>query len=74
MLAFDPTRRWLYVAAESGVLTMLDVSAPAGRVIGRDRVGDNAHVVATDPGTGEVFLPIRRGAGGHPQLLVMAPN
>jgi DNA-binding beta-propeller fold protein YncE len=74
VLALDPARQFLYVAAESGVLTMLDVSAPAGRVLGRDRVGDNAHVVAVDPATGEVFLPIRRGASGRPQLLVMAPR
>jgi DNA-binding beta-propeller fold protein YncE len=74
VLAVDPARKWLYVAAESGVLTVLDTGPAPGRVIGRDRVGDNAHVVAVDAHDGSVFLPVRRGAGGRPQLLVMAPS
>jgi DNA-binding beta-propeller fold protein YncE len=74
VLAYDPARRFLYVAAESGVLTMLDVDPPAGRVLGRDRIGDNAHVVAVDPADDQVFLPIRRGNGGRPQLFVLTPT
>lgn len=74
MLALDPPRRLLYVASESGVLTTITTTAPAGRVTGRDMLGDNAHVVAVDPTTGESYFPLRTGPHGRPELLIETPN
>jgi DNA-binding beta-propeller fold protein YncE len=74
VLALDPPRRLLYVASESGVVTTITTSAPAGRVTGRDTLGDNAHIVAVDPTTGEAYFPLRTGPGGVPELLVEAPT
>jgi len=74
VLALDPPRRLLYVASESGVLTTITTAAPAGRVTGRDMLGDNAHIVAVDPTTGEAYFPMRTGPRGMPELLIEAPT
>ncbi len=74
VLAVDPVRQLLYVAAESGVLTIIDTARPGGRVLSRDRVGENAHVVALDPATGATYYPLSTGPDGVPELLVMGPN
>jgi hypothetical protein len=74
VLALDPPRRLLYVASESGVLTTITTTAPAGRVTGRDMLGDNAHVVAVDPTTGESYFPLRTGPHSRPELLIEAPK
>lgn len=78
VLALDLTRRLLYVAAESGVVTLIDTTAtdraPGGRVLGRDRLADNAHVVAVDPTTGIAYFPLRSGLHGHPVLLLTTPQ
>ena len=77
VLALDSSRHLLYVAAESGVVTMLDTTAtsarPGGRVIGRALLADNAHVVAVDRATGTVYFPLRSGPHG-PELLLTAPQ
>jgi len=74
VLALDPPRRLLYVASESGVLTTITTAAPAGRVTGRDMLGDNAHIVAVDPTTGAAYFPMRTGPRGMPELLIEAPT
>jgi hypothetical protein len=74
VLAVDPARHLLYVAAESGVVTTIDISPAAGRVTGRAYLADNAHVVAVDPSTGRAYFPIRDAGHGHPGLIVTAPN
>jgi len=62
------------VAAESGVVTTIDISPAAGRVTGRACLADNAHVVAVDPSTGRAYFPIRDAGHGHPGLIVTVPN
>jgi DNA-binding beta-propeller fold protein YncE len=73
VLAADPDRRLLYVAAESGVLTTLDLGPPAGRVTGRAHLADDAHVVAVDPATGRAYFPVPDAGEGHPGLLIATP-
>lgn len=74
VLALDRARHLLYVAAESGVVTMVDTAAPAGRVIGRAWLGGDAHVVAVDPFTGEAYFPLPAGRHGEPELLITSPS
>lgn len=73
VLAWDPGLQRLYVAAESGPLTVFDVSADKPRKIGEAKVADNAHVVAVDPASHRVYLPLRDVAG-RPVLRVMEPR
>jgi DNA-binding beta-propeller fold protein YncE len=70
VLALDTSRGLLYVAAESGVLTVLDTTPPEARVTGRAKFGDNAHVVAVDPTTGRAYFPVPDAGDGHPGLLI----
>jgi DNA-binding beta-propeller fold protein YncE len=71
VLAFDPGLGRVYVAAESGTVSVF-------RVEGRDLVheGDlrmpNAHTVAVDPRTHFVYFPLQDVKGG-PILRIMAP-
>jgi DNA-binding beta-propeller fold protein YncE len=74
VLALDQPRQLLYVASESGVVTTINTGTPTGRLTGRDMLGDNAHVVAVDPTTGESYFPLRTGPRGIPGLLIEAPT
>jgi DNA-binding beta-propeller fold protein YncE len=67
VLSLDPGRNRLYVAAESGTLTVFDVSGRAARSVAGGRAGPNAHSVAVDPDTHIVYLPLT-DVGGHPVL------
>jgi DNA-binding beta-propeller fold protein YncE len=73
VLAIDPIHDILYVAAESGVLTTLDIHTAPATVTGRAALGDNAHVVAVDPNTGQAYFPVLNNQG-RPTLLVTDPN
>lgn len=74
VLALDPARHLLYVAAESGVLTTIDTTPTGGRVTGRAALGDNAHVVVVDPTTGAAYFPLPSGPHGTPTLLITTPR
>jgi DNA-binding beta-propeller fold protein YncE len=74
VLAIDPALGWLYVAPESGDVTIFDINQPGLSVIGVARPGENAHTVAEDPGTHRVFFPLMRGPAGTPVLRVMKPK
>jgi YVTN family beta-propeller protein len=71
VLALDPGLDRLYVASESGTLTVLDVSGTVRRVA-QGYAGPNAHSVAVDPQTHVVYLPLT-DVGGHPVLRELAP-
>jgi len=73
VLAFDPALKRLYIAAESGPLTIFDVSAKKPVRIGEARLANNAHVVAVDPATYRVYFPLR-DVGGRPVLRVLEPH
>lgn len=74
VLAIDPPRRLLYIAAESGDVTTVVLRPAAGRVTGRSHLADNAHVVAVDPGTGRAYFPVPDTGAGHPGLVITTPN
>lgn len=74
VLAYDPGAARLYVAAESGWLTILDQHNRRLTVTGRAYLADNAHVVAVDPTTHRSYYPVPHGAGGEPTLLTFDPT
>jgi DNA-binding beta-propeller fold protein YncE len=73
VLAYDQTAHRLYVAAESGTVTVLDQHGRALVLAGSGHLADNAHVVTVDPITHHSFYPIPEGPDGHPLLLEQAP-
>jgi DNA-binding beta-propeller fold protein YncE len=73
VLAIDPGLGWLYVAAESGDLTVFDLNASGIVLIGHDHPGAHSHSVAVDPVTHRVFFPLIAGPKGTPVLRIMRP-
>ena len=74
VLSIDASKGWLYVAAESGDLTVWDITQPGVALVGHDQPGSNAHTVAADPATHRVFFPLPQGTGSTPVLRVMRPT
>ncbi len=74
VLAIDPGLGWLYVAAESGDLTVFDLNAPGMALLGHDHPGAHSHSVAVDPVTHRVFFPLMAGPKGTPVLRIMRPG
>lgn len=74
VLAFDPSLGWLYVAAESGDLTVFEIGKPGIVLVGHDEPGRNSHSVAVDPETHRVFFPLMTGPNGRPVLRIMKPT
>ena len=70
VLAYDPGDHRLFVAAESGWVTVLHLSGDRLMVEGRDHLADGAHVVAIDPSDHYAYFPIPSGRDGHAALLV----
>ena len=70
VMSIDPGIGWLYVAAESGDLTVFDINQPGTTLIGHDSPGGNSHTVAADPATHRVFFPLLSG----PVLRIMKPT
>ncbi len=74
VLSIDPVQGWLYVAAESGDVTIWDINQPGATLVGHDHPGGNAHTVAADPATHRVFFPLPQGNGSTPVLRIMRPS
>jgi DNA-binding beta-propeller fold protein YncE len=74
VLSVDPGLGWLYVAAESGDLTVFDIGRPGAALMGHDSPGSNSHSVAVDPATHRVFFPLMSGPQGTPVLRIMRPT
>ncbi len=72
VLAADPTSGRLYVAAESGTVSVLSTRRTV-RVLARAHLADYAHSVAVDPRSHRLFFPLQN-VGGRPVLRVMAPT
>jgi DNA-binding beta-propeller fold protein YncE len=70
VLAFDPLWRRLYVASESGVVSVF-TETPGGVEHDGDVALPHAHTVAVDPRTHLVYLPLQ-DVGGRPVLRIMA--
>lgn len=74
VLSIDSGLNWLYVAAESGDLTVFDLARPGLVKIDAEHPADNAHTVAADPATHRVYFPLIAGADGRPVLRIMQPR
>jgi DNA-binding beta-propeller fold protein YncE len=74
VLSLDPGLGWLYVAAESGDLTVFDITQPGVALVGHDSPGNNSHSVAVDPATHRVFFPLMAGSQGAPVLRILRPS
>lgn len=74
VLAYDTAAHRLYVAAESGWLTTVDVHNRQTSVAGSNHLANGAHVVAVDPTTHRSYYPIASHSGGRPALLVLEPT
>lgn len=73
VLAFDPALGWLYVAGESGEVSLFKVRGKTVSTIATDWLGPNAHVVAVDPRTHAAYFPLKPPTG-QPRLLITAPQ
>ena len=60
MLAYDTAAHRLYVAAESGTLTTLDLRDHTLAVTGLGHLANGAHVVAVDPEPSAATTPSRQ--------------
>jgi len=73
VLAYDAELQRLYVAAESGVVTIFQIRASSLVQLGRARLAPHAHSVAVDQATHDVFFPLQ-DVNGHPVVRVMHPT
>lgn len=70
VLAFDQGRKLLYVAGESGLVSLFNVEAGNVTKRGEGLLGPHAHVVAVDPDTHDAYFPLMN-VGGRPVLRIM---
>ena len=73
VLAFDPGLRRLYVASESGVVSVFDESDEGALESKGAYRAPHAHSVAVDPTTHLVYLPLQN-VRGRPVLRILAPT
>jgi DNA-binding beta-propeller fold protein YncE len=72
VLALDEGLHRLYVASESGIVSIFDVRADHFSKLGQSFYAPNAHVVGVDQRTHHVFFPLA-GLNGRPVLRIAAP-
>jgi len=73
VLAFDENLGRLYVSAESGILTIFDEKNGALKKIASGFFAKNAHTVAVDSVTHQVFFPLEN-VGEKPVLRIVVPT
>jgi DNA-binding beta-propeller fold protein YncE len=73
VLAIDYGLERLYVASESGILTVFETKNRAFEKIGQSIFAANAHVVAVDQRSHRVYFPIANSAG-RPLLRISLPT
>ncbi len=69
VLAFEQDRRLLYVACESGVVSVFQEQGHKVRKVGDQFVALEAHSIAVDQQTHQVYLPLE-DVGGKPVLRI----
>lgn len=72
VLAFDAGLQRLYVASESGIVAVFHLEGNKLRLLGCSYLADDAHSVAVDPKTHEVYFPLEN-VGGVGMLRIMKP-
>lgn len=73
VLAYDPGPGYVYVAAESGVVSVFRTRSDQVSRVGEMLLGPNAHVVAVDPETHKSYFPLKN-VGGQTILRIMSPG
>jgi YVTN family beta-propeller protein len=73
VLAYDPALHYVYVAAESGPVSVFRTQPGQVSKIGSVQIGPNAHVVAVDPGSHKSYFPLKN-LGGKTALRIMSPS
>lgn len=72
VLAYDRGRSTLYVAAESGIISILVANGDGLHKRAQAFLAKNAHIVAVDQRTHHVYFPVLEDSG--PKMLVMRPQ
>jgi len=72
VLAYDGGLRLLYVASESGVVSLFRVKGRAVEKLGESRLGPNAHAVTVDPATHKAYFALKEWKG-RPVLRITQP-
>lgn len=74
VLAIDPALHRLYIASESGALSVLDIKdAASPLVIATFPFAENAHSIGVDPNSHHIFLPLRN-VDGRAVLRMLQPK
>jgi DNA-binding beta-propeller fold protein YncE len=73
VLAYDPAAHRVYVAAESGWVSVFDDDRGHLTARGSAHLADGAHTLALDPTTHHTFFPIPKGPKGTPVLREFEP-
>lgn len=73
VLALDAGLHRLYVASESGVVSVYDVADGGLKRVAQGFLYVHAHVVAVDPATHRLYFPLQ-DVGGKPVMRVMLPE
>ncbi|PBA08518.1 YncE family protein [Mycobacterium avium] len=74
VLAYDEGAHRVYVAAESGWVSVFDHSGGHLTPRGSAHLADGAHSLALDPATHHSYFPIPSGTGGGPVLWEFEPT
>lgn len=74
VLAYDPGTNRVYVAAESGWVSIFDEDRGHLTARGSAFLADGAHSIALDPTTHHVYLPIPKDHNGSPVLREYEPT
>jgi DNA-binding beta-propeller fold protein YncE len=74
VLAYDAVAHRIYVAAESGWVSVFDYSGGHLTRRGSAHLADGAHSLALDPATHHSYFPIPKGTGGAPVLWEFEPT
>ena len=70
VLALDNQKHLLFVASESGVVSIFNESKPAIEKVAEGLIAPSAHTIALDIQTHRIYLPLEN-AGGKPLLRIM---
>jgi DNA-binding beta-propeller fold protein YncE len=73
VLALDAVLERLYVASESGIVSIFQLHGRALEKLQDLSVAPNAHTISVDPATHEVYLPLK-SVEGRPVLRIMKPS
>jgi len=72
VLALDTGLERLYVATESGIVSIFQLHGRTLEKLQDLSVAPNAHTISVDSSTHEVYLPLK-SVEGHPVLRIMKP-